>query len=62
MERMKTSIGKNPNDKNAITRLTEKERMVLYPMMKTRYGSKLRDHDLVECNDEQCSRHGSYLA
>ena len=56
-DRMSTGLGKDPNDKNTGMRLTEKERMVLYPQMKTRYGKALRDHDLVECDDLTCPQH-----
>ncbi len=51
MARMSTTMSKNPNDRNTMGNLTEKEKMVLYPMMQTRYGTKLRDHDLVECEN-----------
>ena len=55
--KLSTGQMKDPNDKNSSVRLTEKERMVLYPQLKTRYSKPLRDHDLVECNDPGCPQH-----
>mmetsp|Transcript_19117 Transcript_19117/g.25901 ORF Transcript_19117/g.25901 Transcript_19117/m.25901 type:complete len:88 (+) Transcript_19117:1423-1686(+) len=55
--RMATGCEKDPNDKNSSVRLTEKERMVLYPQLQSRYSKQLRDHDLVECADPSCPQH-----
>ena len=53
-----TDKGKNPADRNTAKKITEKQQFVLYPTtIRSRYARQLRDHDLTECIDTECSLH-----